>query len=92
MRMQDENLKKTLCAKALLLCCSSSNILSTDKRLWLKFLYLTFDKKQKEIEQYFNSNRDLLIQICTTNQQLQKVNSSLSWDTNVIEQCLSTNF
>ncbi|UJR36911.1 hypothetical protein I4U23_029624 [Adineta vaga] len=72
MRMQDEKLKIMLCVRALLICCLSSQILSTDERLWIKFLYLIFDKQQKEIEKFFNNNVNLLIETCTANQRLQK--------------------
>ena len=73
MRMQDNQLKLLLSSRALLVCCSSSNLLLIDKKLWLKFLYLIFDKQQNQIENYFLNNLDLLVQICTTNQRLRKV-------------------
>ncbi len=72
MRMQDEKNKNLLSIHALLLCCLSSNILLTNKKLWLKFLYLIFDKQLQQIENYFQNNINSLIQICTTNQRLQK--------------------
>jgi hypothetical protein len=76
MRMQEEKTKVTLCARSLLVCCSSTNLLSTDQKLWLKFLYLIFDKQQNEVENYLKNNIDLLMQISTTNQRLQKVITS----------------
>ncbi|CAF2549669.1 unnamed protein product [Rotaria sp. Silwood2] len=72
MRMQDENTKQILSIRALLVCCLSSILLLTDEKLWLKFLYLIFDKQYKEIENYFNNNINSLVQICTTNQRLTK--------------------
>lgn len=73
MRMQDDKAKQMLSAQALLASCLSSNILLTDDKLWLKFLYLIFDKKHNEIEVYFKTNVDSLVKICTTNQRLTKV-------------------
>jgi hypothetical protein len=73
MRMQDNNIKLDLSARALLVCCLSSNLLFINQKLWLKFLYLIFDKQQNEIENYFKNNIDSLVQICTTTQRLQKV-------------------
>jgi len=73
MRMQEEKAKTILCARALLVCCLSSQLLLTDEKLWMKFLYLIFDKQQNEIENYLKNNADSLVQICTTNQRLQKV-------------------
>ena len=73
MRMQEEKAKIVLCARALLVCCLSSQLLLSDEKLWTKFLYLIFDKQQNEIENYFKNNVDSLVQICTTNQRLQKV-------------------
>lgn len=73
MRMQDEQAKIVLSTRALLVCCSSSNILLTNNKLWLKFLYLIFDKQQKEIDIYLQNNIQSFVQICTTNQRLLKV-------------------
>ncbi len=73
MRMQEEKSQTLLSVRALLVCCSSSNRLLTDKKLWLKFLYLIFDKQQNQVENYFQNNIDSLVQICTTNQRLEKV-------------------
>jgi hypothetical protein len=72
MRMQEDKTKTLLSARALPICCLSSNLLSTDEKLWLKFLYLIFDKQTNQIEIYFQHNIDSLVQICTTNQRLQK--------------------
>ncbi|CAF2053347.1 unnamed protein product [Rotaria magnacalcarata] len=72
MRMQDEQFKQTLSDRALLACCSSSILLSSDEKLWLKFLYLIFDKKPNEVENYLKNNVNSLVQICTTNQRLTK--------------------
>ncbi|CAF3563233.1 unnamed protein product [Rotaria sp. Silwood1] len=72
MRMQDENAKEILSNRALLVCCLSSNLLLTDEKLWLKFLYLIYDKQQKEIEDYFQNNANALVEICTTYQRLTK--------------------
>ena len=77
MRMQDTSTKVLLCARALLVCCASRNLLGTDGKLWLKFLYQIFDKQQNEIEDYFQANVDALVQICTSEARLQKVNRSL---------------
>ncbi|CAF5141483.1 unnamed protein product, partial [Rotaria magnacalcarata] len=73
MRMQDEQFKQTLSDRALLACCSSSILLSSDEKLWLKFLYLIFDKKPNEVENYLKNNVNSLVQICTTNQRLTKL-------------------
>lgn len=73
MRMQDEKAKTILCARALLVCCLSSQVVLSDEKLWIKFLYLIFDKKKDEIENYLKNNVDSLVQICTTHQRLQKV-------------------
>ena len=37
MRMQDEQIKVLLSNRTLLVCCSSSNLLLTNEKLWLKF-------------------------------------------------------
>jgi len=79
MRMQEEKSQTLLSARALLVCCSSSNRLLTDKKLWLKFLYLIFDKQQNQMENYFQNNIDSLVQICTTNQRLEKVINRFSY-------------
>lgn len=73
MRTQDDQSKGLLAARSLLVCCSSSILLSTDARLWLKFLYLLFDRQRKQIDQYLQNNIDELVRICTNNQRLQKV-------------------
>ncbi len=74
MRMQDDEKNRIiLSARSLIICSLSSNILLTNEKLWLKFLYFIFDKQQKQIEIYFQNNINSLIEICTTNQRLQKV-------------------
>lgn len=73
MRMQEENVKVTLCVQALLICSLASQLLSTNDRLWLKFLYLIHDKKQSEVADFFKKNADQLVQTCTNSQRLQKV-------------------
>ena len=73
MKMQDEQLKVTLCVRTLLICCLSAQLLSTDNKLWLKFLYLIFDKQPKEIQNFLQNHADALIQACMSNQRLQKV-------------------
>lgn len=73
MRTQDEQTKSLLSARSLLVCCLSSNVLLTNEKLWLKFLYLMFDKQQNQIENYLQNNINSLVQICTANQRLQKV-------------------
>ena len=75
MRMQEEKTKVLLCARALLLCCSSAELLSTNEKLWLKFLYLIFDKQGSEVEKYFQTNKEQLIQMCTSQQRLQRVSA-----------------
>lgn len=74
MRMQETSTKVLLCARALLVSCASRDLLGTDEKLWLKFLYLIFDKQQNEIELYFQNNADALVKICTGEGRLQKVN------------------
>jgi hypothetical protein len=73
MRNQDEKNRIILSDYSLIICCLSSNILLTNNKLWLKFLYFIFDKQTKQIEIYFQNNINSLIEICTTNQRLQKV-------------------
>jgi len=73
MRMQNEQTKSLLAARSLLVCCLSSNVLMINEKLWLKFLYLIFDKQQNQIENYLQNNIDSLVKICATNQRLQKV-------------------
>ncbi|CAF1278175.1 unnamed protein product [Adineta ricciae] len=72
MKMQDEQLKFILCVRTLLICCLSAQLLSTDNKLWLKFLYLIFDKQPKDIQNFLQNHADALIQTCTSNQRLQK--------------------
>lgn len=73
MRTQDDQSKSLLAARSLLACSSSSILLSTDERLWLKFLYLLFDRQRKQIDQYLQNNTEELVRICTNNQRLQQV-------------------
>lgn len=73
MRMQDEQAKVLLSNRSLLVCSSSSNILLTNNKLWLKFLYLIYDKQSKQIDIYLQNNLQSLIDICITNQRLLKV-------------------
>ena len=72
MRTQDEQTKNLLSARSLLVSCLGANVLLTGEKLWLKFLYLLFDKQQNQIENYLQNHVDSLVQICTTNQRLQK--------------------
>ncbi|CAF1165471.1 unnamed protein product [Adineta steineri] len=72
MRTQDEKTKIMLCVRALLVSCLSSQLVLTDEKLWLKFLYHIFDKQQNEIENFFKNNVDLLVKACTENQRIQK--------------------
>ena len=73
MRMQDEKTKTILCGRALISCCLGSNVLLIDKKLWLKFLYLIFDKQHNQIDNYFKNNIDSLVRMCTENRRLQQV-------------------
>lgn len=73
MRNQDEQIKFMLSTRTLILSSLSSITFLSSRQLWLKFLYLIFDKEQKSIENYFQTNRDQLIEICTNNQRLQPV-------------------
>ena len=73
MRTQDDQSKSLLAARSLLVCCSSSILLSTNEQLWLKFLYLLFDRQKKQIDQYLQNNIEQLVRICTNNQRLLKV-------------------
>ena len=73
MRMQDEQNKSLLAGRSLPICCLSADLLLVNAKLWLKFLYLIFDKQQKQIEHYLQNNVDVLVQICTSSQRLQRV-------------------
>lgn len=71
--MKDDKIKIILSNQTLIICCLSSNVILTNDKLWLKFIYFIFNKQHKQIENYFQQNINSLVQICTTNQRLQKV-------------------
>ena len=73
MKNQDERIKSMLATQTLILCALSSITFLTSQQLWLKFLYLIFDKQPKSIETYFKNNQRQLIEISSNSQRLKQV-------------------